>query len=737
MKLSTTGPLAGVRVLEASTERPARIACMLLADLGAEVIRAVDPSTPPEALNPDVLCWDRGKRIRPLTARDVVAMAGRADVLVVDSGPSKLQARGWEQDVLRRRHPGLVHLWMPPYGEHGEWRDLPEDPLLLAALGGLAAFYPADDDSPIAPIAPSLTYLHGALGAAAAVAGLVGRSRQRAAQSAVVTGLHAAAALLGPAYMEFNGSPTNPGSRDLKGGPNWRLYRCADDHWIFLGALTPEIFFRALDALGRLDVMALPDVAGDFYSILDLQRGRPAVTAALEPVFASRDSAHWLARLQEARVPCAIAQPRAAWLNGPVMRDNEGRHDLLHPSLGPVTMPSVPLVFDDTPVAVRTFARHETSAEPFPWNERSYQVDASAAAALPLAGLRVVDSSTFQAGPMISTLLADFGADVVRVEPPAGDPYRTYALSFLAVNQRKRGVVLNLKQRDDIAKLHTLLNTADVYIENLRPHMMAKLDLAQDGIAPRFPQLVHCSVSAFGRAESFADLPGFDPILQTLSGMAVAQGGKDRPIVSPAPFNDATTGGLGALGSLAALYRRESGGRGQRMWISLAAAATYVQSGEFTTWPGAPAPQQGSLRFRGPDEGHRYYRCRDGWVAVAATDEAARTRMTAALGIEDLSDAERVLADQTVASATTLLCGDRVPCVRVVPYDFPLRDPFLVDNALTHTVAMPEGRARVVDRLSHWPGAPPPRTGRYFAPDEDAEEIFATFGAENVPIDSS
>jgi crotonobetainyl-CoA:carnitine CoA-transferase CaiB-like acyl-CoA transferase len=180
-------------------------------------------------------------------------------------------------------------------------------------------------------------------------------------------------------------------------------------------------------------------------------------------------------------------------------------------------------------------------------------------------------------------------ADVIRIEPPGGDSYRAYSLSFLAANQRKRGIVIDHKSPDGITALHALLAESEIYAENLRPNALANLGLDEDGPATRLPGLVHCSISAFGRAAAFAELPGFDPVFQVRSGMAMAQGSLDHPIVGGAPFNDVATGALGALGSMAALYQRLSSGRGQRLWVSPAASSSFVQSGELTTWPGSPA----------------------------------------------------------------------------------------------------------------------------------------------------
>jgi crotonobetainyl-CoA:carnitine CoA-transferase CaiB-like acyl-CoA transferase len=183
------GPLAGVRVLEISRARPGRIAGMLLADLGADVLRAVDPAAPVEPATAEALCWDRGKRLLPLGESEVGRVAEDADVVVVDLAPAALASAGWDAAHLCATRPRPVHVWLPPYAEEGEWADLPEDPLLLAALAGWAVLYPADDESPVAPVVAGLTHVQAAMGAATAVAGLLGRQRSGAAQPVVVTGL--------------------------------------------------------------------------------------------------------------------------------------------------------------------------------------------------------------------------------------------------------------------------------------------------------------------------------------------------------------------------------------------------------------------------------------------------------------------------------------------------------------------------------------------------------------------
>src|SRR6201999_3971798 len=129
---------------------------------------------------------------------------------------------------------------------------------------------------------------------------------------------------------------------------------------------------------------------------------------------------------------------------------------------------------------------------------------------------------------------------------------------------------------------------------------MDRRGLGEAVLAPAFPRLVRCSVSAYGRTGPFADLPGFDPVMQARSGMMLAQGGTGDPVASVAPVHDVATAALAALGILAALFARAGTGLGQHVTASLAGSSVFLQSGELTSFAGRPAAQSGGVDFPGP-----------------------------------------------------------------------------------------------------------------------------------------
>ena len=270
---------------------------------------------------------------------------------------------------------------------------------------------------------------------------------------------------------------------------------------------------------------------------------------------------------------------------------------------------------------------------------------------------------------------------------------------------------------------------------------MSRLGLGDGVLAAAFPRLVRCSVSAYGRTGPFADLPGFDPVMQARSGMMLAQGGAGDPVASVAPVHDVGTAALATLGILAALFARARTGRGQHVTASLAGSSVFLQSGELTTFAGRPAAKAGGVDFPGPSAVRRYYRASDGWLAVAATTAAQVAGLLSAVGHPEwgaLDDAarsgrapERRAGERPVDDWVTELAARGVPACRVLPRAGELADPFLVANEFSHVVADPVvGKLRIVRGFSDWPGTRPAseRPARGTTVGEETAAVLAAAG---------
>ena len=194
----------------------------------------------------------------------------------------------------------------------------------------------------------------------------------------------------------------------------------------------------------------------------------------------------------------------------------------------------------------------------------------------PLAGIRVVDLSRLVAGNMLSLQLGDFGADVIKVEPPQGDPLREWkedghSLFWQVYGRNKRSLVLNLREAGDMAALRKMLAQADVFIENFRPGTLEEMGLAPADLLAANPKLIVVRVSGFGQTGPYAELPGFGTIVEAMSGFAYRTGFPDRePVLPPLALADMVAGLYGANAVVTALYALEQGrAAGQVIDLSL------------------------------------------------------------------------------------------------------------------------------------------------------------------------
>jgi crotonobetainyl-CoA:carnitine CoA-transferase CaiB-like acyl-CoA transferase len=204
----------------------------------------------------------------------------------------------------------------------------------------------------------------------------------------------------------------------------------------------------------------------------------------------------------------------------------------------------------------------------------------SPAPSLPLSDVRVLDLGSYISGPCAAVLLAEMGADVVKVEPPAGDPFRKWEsgglnATFVAFNRGKRSVVLDLKSDDDRARLLELVRTADVLVENFRPGVMERLGIGWDVLSAIRPELVHCSISGFGSGGPYAAMPAYDGVALGYSGLAGLLLDPEDPRLRGPALADAITGHSAGFAVLAALHARHRTGRGEHLEISMLGALVH------------------------------------------------------------------------------------------------------------------------------------------------------------------
>jgi crotonobetainyl-CoA:carnitine CoA-transferase CaiB-like acyl-CoA transferase len=272
-------------------------------------------------------------------------------------------------------------------------------------------------------------------------------------------------------------------------------------------------------------------------------------------------------------------------------------------------------------------------------------------AAPALDGILVADLSRVLAGPLCTMTLGDLGADVVKVErPDGGDDTRTWgppfvdegATYYLALNRNKRSVTLDLKDRGDLALARELCARADVVVESFRPGTSDRLGLGYDEVARSNPGVVYCSISAFGSGERAAALPGYDLLLQAMSGlMSVTGEPAGRPLKVGAPLIDVMCGLYATIGVLGALRARDRDGRGQHVEVSLmdtALAGLLNQASAHVNTGNVPS----RLGNRHPSIApYETFAAADGDFAVAVGNDAIFGRLCAVIGRPALATDER------------------------------------------------------------------------------------------------
>jgi formyl-CoA transferase len=263
-----------------------------------------------------------------------------------------------------------------------------------------------------------------------------------------------------------------------------------------------------------------------------------------------------------------------------------------------------------------------------------------------LAGLKVLDCTHVIAGAYCSMILADLGADVVKIEPPAGESTRGLGVdrgafrAFDFVNRNKRAIALDLRSEAGAGVVRKLAETADVFIENYRPGVLDRMGLSYAALAAINPRLVYCSVSGFGLDGPYANRGGFDLVTQAMSGLMsfVGDVGSDRPCSTAVPISDLNAGAFGAIAVLAALQSRAVSGRGQHVESSLleaALASTIWESGMYLTTGALPQRNGTRHRLAAPYEA---LKTGDGHLVVGVNSNRLWKRFCEALGEPALTD---------------------------------------------------------------------------------------------------
>ncbi|MFM9942460.1 MAG: CoA transferase [Hyphomicrobiaceae bacterium] len=759
--------LDGFTVLDLGTGAAAAMATMFLADNGARVVRVLDGAAPRVHRDGGFIIWDRGKacvRLDLAAARDAGSGAAAewrrlvagADIIIDDFGPSDARQALLERVDIAKLNPRAVQASITAYGMRGPLKDEPAiDELVLARTGvlsGMPGFRapPVHVVHPLPSVGAALLACNG-IAAALLARETTGRGR------AVETSLMAGALLYHPKVdgekLKRHVFQTHPGGS----APFYSLYECSDGKWVQLGCVHVRFIRIAADLMGIGAMLDDPR----------FDKGRGGVTpkddaeirGAVANVVKARPYAAWAVDFEKADVPYAPARWTEESLDDPQIAHNAMVVTLDDPKRGAVRQMGVPIAMSGTPGRIRGPRAKSAiaAAELADWPQRAgtLPVVAPGNDAPPLAGVRILEITNLIAGPTAGRLLADLGADVIKLEPPEGDMSRPIGRTyFYHVNFNKRSVCVDARTPEGKAAICRIAESADALVANLRPKATERMGIN----AALNPRLIETHLTGYGWTGPYSARPGIDPLAQAYMGLSRAQGGPENPPVFPAQLapTDYTTGAMGAFGTILALLARARTGVVQRVDCNLLSGGILLTSPWFSHYAGKPARPLADKAQMGLDPFRRLYKLADGWIYVVAESEAQQRGVLTLAKVDAnrlaptsenqhpnegaLAKAlEVALATAKVGPTVAALKAAGVPVTDVVPGDSEhfLNDPHSHANDMVAIRQHPTGgRIRVAWQMVQFSdtaptlGRPTPLLG------EHTGEVLAGLGYSGEAIDA-
>jgi len=662
--LASNLPLAGYHVLDLGRTRAVAQGTHFLALLGARVTR-IDIEGSCLSDVHDVL-WNRDKERLAAAhdpadrARQLVSHLSAVDIVMHDFLPSEARALGLDPDSLSAAYPALVHVAVGAWPAGHPHQDMPVDDAL--ALGSAGLF---DEQQPVARDGPLWLRFpfSSALAAYVAASGALARLyvRNRSGKGGPVSTSLVQAGLL-PMMMHWTRAenPTPSVQFGMPKDSGATLFECADGQWIhIMGAAekSPAIAKALAEMPREVRDRHNEKYAGAVIPYLDGERG------AVEAILMTRPSREWLTEFWASDVPAQPVQPMGA-----LFKDEQAL------AAGYVVQRELPGVGK---IRVAGAPFHLLTDTIGPDGAVPPVADvAQGAPKLPLEGVKVLDLGAFLAGPLVPMLLGDLGADVIKLEPLAGDPMRPGEWAFNGCQRSKRSISVQLKDPRGREVMERLVGWADIVHHNQRMPAADKLGFGWDRVRAINPSAIYSHVSSYGPAGPRKDWPGYDQLFQASAGWEQEGGGEGNP---PMWHRFGVVDHLAALASLlvtlAALVRRDLTGKGE--WVaasllgaSMAAWDSYMDEQDRL----APAPRLDSMQM-GEGPAKRIARTSDGWIVMSSDDPEAPHRLARLAGDRPVDD---WMAGQPADALLAMLKAGGIPATRLTLDN---RDAFLSDPA--------------------------------------------------------
>jgi crotonobetainyl-CoA:carnitine CoA-transferase CaiB-like acyl-CoA transferase len=665
---SSAYPLAGLRVVEIGSTVGVAFCTRLLAALGADVIvveppeghalrrlEIVQPRQITGFVSPHALYLLAGKRTVTLDLTDghdrqcLRELLSEADVVVHDLQPAVLAGLGFREDRLSYEFPRLIETSITPFGRTGPYADWRGGEIIEYALGGLMYISGPYYRPPVAHAAHQSGYRGGIYAAAATLIAVAERWRSDVGQQVDVALCECLPIELRTAVDEYitRGLIRRREPIDGPGVPEQGVMACRDGFVTVVvgGHFDWSSFARFMD---------IPELAEPrFQTAAGRVAHAPEMNALMRPRLLERTTEEWFELAQLWRFIWGPVRNLAQVLSCPHLAARDAWDTVDHPDLGPIRMPRIPFRMSESILrpptaapeqaprgaAVHWLPRPVTDASPGPGWSGDTRGDIR-----PLAGLRVIDLGNWVTIPYLCRVLADFGAEVIKVESPrhltVGRLRHGTGHGFSEMHRNKRSVTIELDRPEGVALFMRLVATADVLVENFAPRVMANLGLTYDRLRAVNPRLIYLSSTGFGQSGPYRDYGAFGSTLESMIGLASLTGFPDDPPTRCGlTYIDYPAAMMGCVALIAALAYRRRTGRGQYIDLSQYETGVSMMGGELVGYQLTKElpPRRGNRSRDHAPQG--VYRCAglDNWLAIAITTDAQFVTLCRLMGREDLA----------------------------------------------------------------------------------------------------
>ena len=660
------GVLQDIRVIDFGQYIAGPMAAMLLGDQGADVIR-IDPPGGPRWNTPANATWNRNKRSLVLdlkkdaereTARQLIA---GADVVIENFRPGVMERLGLGAAAMTAAevNPRLVYCSLPGFGADDPRAQVKAwEGVVGAATGAYRATH-ATQGRPVYTVVPYSSAYAAFLCAVSVAMALNARARCGLGQVVEIPLFDATFTVVGARGLLVNGKP------EAEPAFNWsRQLPCKDGRWFMYVANNKkfEAFIKSIGMDQWRDAKLPPN----------------ELAQKFDEVMRTRTAKAWEDIVAEIGSEGVVCHSSSEWLQHRQALESKIVADYDDPELGRFRGPGINTRLSATPGSVR-MSRPKTDAhraqilqelaERQPASVRPQLVEGGTAEVLrsALQGVKVVDLCIVLAGPACARTLAEFGADVIKID----SPHRSTVLRHNDINRAKRSVLIDLKTKEGLEIFWKLVDQADVVLQNFRSGVAEKLGIDYERVRARRPDIIYGSMNTFGHIGPYAGRPGHEQIGQAVSGMQVRYGSA-KPATAPFAANDYGTGLMACYGVALALLHRRRTGEGQFVDSALAYTATMLQSALLQDYAGKEWNEPHGQEATGSGPLNRLYQGNDGWLFLAArAGELENCAELADLSDRTGTDLERALEQRlrsrSVAAWVGVLNKAGIGAHRVVP----------------------------------------------------------------------